>query len=375
MGLDYKVADQVPLLAVVECVGERTIDQRTYSPLDPTPIPPDSIEARLRLLRPKDRAFVESVRVVDSTSLPVGRFIRVVTPIGQDRAAFRMRQGSRYLLLGSPPKDGLLGVPCGTSSLPIMATPALAKDEVSGWAVFETKAKTLSTGVDAADRIVNSIADTLTGADDAAVRRTTAWFESAGYPGGGRSTNPRGRADFPLSLRMRSLADHAASDYQRARIFQVLCEWEVVGAERPFVQAVIAASRDPLACTNPGDLPPNGVFEYSAAYALDHPGYKGVAIDGNSLAESIVSAKSKPTQAFLLMNTWGSTDLAHDKALAKLLVRTDEWIGHLIAIRLANNENRPDLMPKMQDVAGRTTWINRQMVTEAWRSQFGIAAP
>ena len=374
-GLDYKVAERVTVLAVVECIAPSTTGERRYSPIGTTTGPADSVEARLSQLRPKDRVVAESVRVIDSTSMRPGTKVTVVTPFGRERAAFQMQPGARYLLLGGVAKDGLLAVPAGIDATGVQATPALAADEVSGWAVFETKAQSLSKGIDRADQIVNSIADTLTGATDAEARRTMAWFESCGYPGGGRGTNPSGRADFPTSLRLRSLADHASSDYQRAKIYQVLCEWEVAGAEGPFAQALVAISRNPLAYTTPGDFLLGGVFGYSAAYALDHPGYKAYAMDGNMWADSVVNAKSKPIQTFLLMNLGGRTDLTHDKALARLLFGTDDSIGQAVAAHLAWNQNRPDLQPKMQDVAGRPVWMNRQIVTQAWTSRFGIAVP
>jgi len=374
-GLDYKLAGNITVLAVVECTGPGAISERTYSTLSAVPEPYDPVVQRTRSHIAKDKALVESVRVIDSTSLPPGATVKVVTPIGHDHPAFEMRQGNRYLLLASAAKDGRLEIPTARESVATRATPALSANEISGWAVFETKATSLPKGDDLADRIVNSIADTLSSASDEGVRRATGWFESCGYPGGGRGTDQFGRADFPVSLRLRSLAEHASSDYQRARIYRVLCAWHVAGAEGPFVQALIASSKNPSAFTSTGDYLLGGILQYSVAYSMSHPNYKAFALDGNVWADAVLNAKSLTIQRFLLMNLGGHTDEAHDKALANMMVRSEEGLGRVVARHLAWNQNRPDLQPTEELVGGKSVWTNRQMVTRAWASRYGVGTP
>jgi hypothetical protein len=318
---------------------------------------------------------IQKVQVVDSVGFPKGATIKIVAPVPyySPNHMPALSPDSTYLVIAEKVHNGKLEIP--RINLTGELFPAAAPDEISGLAVFETKQSKLADGPNLSNRVANSVADCLDGTSDAGVADVLTFFHNAMYPGYEPRKMVFGQPDFPLSIRLRNLAEKAGP-YQRAQILLAVNYFRVFGSADAYLDAVIECASDLRAYSGPNATVQEPYFYENGRERNLPKGFRHTAPSPNRWVEIVTSAKNPRVRLYLLRGTNGVPDEAHQRKLSSLLYDSDPNVRRLVAEHYAWSYKDATHAPKMIKLTnGQKIYPNLDQAVEFWRDKFAGARP
>lgn len=302
--------------------------------------------------------------------------IRVVIPwSADDGLLFNLSPKKTYFLVAGSPDKGRLYVPLrGSESGEMPSYSSTNPSEVSGLAIFETHQRAVSKGDSAKEILLNSVADTMIRADKDGIDRAFAFLMRVSY--WEMQVFPNGRPDFPLSLRLHSIASAGKQPYLRLKIYELLNSWHVYGSADEYLKSVAAFAKDPAAFQDLEEVPDLAFYE-DTVYGRLPKDFKHT-FTADQWADAVLGASNQKVVRFLLRNAVLPTSASYEPKLAALLQSPDLDTRRMIVEYLCTQERDTDHLPLREQYRDPTshemvyTYPNLNQVVAYWKAKFNI---
>jgi hypothetical protein len=233
-------------------------------------------------------------------------------------------------------------------------------------ACFETNAVKLSANADYTLALSMDLAACLSRSSAENVTRVSNFMQDSAPAGFAEPGQSSAGSDLTKLI---AQASYGCGPYERAKIFQILVNWHVLGSQVSYLQAVSDCSLQQGTWAYPNSEDPGRANLEFSKDSNDPAAWKR---DDEALANMAFVSRDVKLTVYFLKQVGGKPSNESILKAASLLLADDEALQSIVVERLHEWVGGEGTTPQQGIVDGRRRCINLQSLVQYWRKKYGI---